>query len=62
MIDDLIVEELRSHRKAFAEAHGNDLEQIAAALREREYLADTPRVRFEAKLKKSRSAVALNNE
>jgi len=36
MIDDPIVEELRAYRKAFAEAHGNDLMKIAEALKTNE--------------------------
>jgi len=60
MIDDPIVEELRAHRKAFAEAHGNDLMQIAEALRLREMAADVPRVRFAPKL--AENAVAALRE
>jgi len=36
VIDDPIVEELRAYRKAFAEAHGNDLERIVEALKTNE--------------------------
>jgi len=50
VIDDPIVEELRAYRKAFAEAHGNDLMKIVEVLRLRELEADVPRVRFAPKL------------
>jgi len=38
LIHDPIVEELRAHRKAFAQAHGDDLLQITEVLRLREGL------------------------
>lgn len=57
MIDDPVVEEMRAHRKAFAEAHGNDLLRIAEALRQREQASNVPRVRFAPKL----AAIAVKN-
>jgi len=50
VIDDPIAEELRAYRKAFSEAHGNDLLKIVEALRLREKVADVPKVRFAPKL------------
>ena len=36
MIDDPVVEEIRTYRKKHAEKYGNDLKQIVQALREKE--------------------------
>lgn len=36
MIEDPIVAEIRRHRKAVAEEHGNDLRRLAESLRKRE--------------------------
>jgi hypothetical protein len=36
MTEDPIVAEIRGHRKAFAEQHGNDIRRIVEALRQRE--------------------------
>ena len=60
VIDDPIVEELRTHRKAFAEAHGNDLMQIVEAWRLREKAAGVPRIRFAAR--RAGIAVAASSE
>jgi hypothetical protein len=49
MIDDPIVEEIRAYRKAFAEAHGNDLLKIAKAIQERGSVSKAPRIRLEPK-------------
>ena len=42
MIDDPIVEEMRTHRKEHAAAYGYDLRRIVAALREREAQSKRP--------------------
>ncbi len=42
MIDDPVVEEIRRHRKAHAAEHGNDLDRIVKALRQRERESDRP--------------------
>ena len=39
---DLIVEEIRQHRRAHATEHGNDLGRIVQALRKRERESDRP--------------------
>jgi len=51
MIDDPIVEEIRAYRKAFAQAHGNDLHEIAKAMRAIKLAPDVPRVQFAPKAK-----------
>jgi len=50
VIDDPIVEELRAYRKAFAEAHGNDLMRIVQSLKAREIASNLPRVMFPPKV------------
>lgn len=42
MIDDPIVEEMRTYRKEHASAYGYDLRRIVAALREREAQSKRP--------------------
>ena len=42
MIDDPVVEEMRQHARAHAAEHGNNLERIVQALRERERESDRP--------------------
>lgn len=37
MIEDPIVEEVRRHRKEYAEKYGNDLKRMVEALRKREH-------------------------
>lgn len=42
MLEDPIVEEIRQHRKAYADEHGNDLGRIVQALRKHERESDRP--------------------